>query len=90
MLAFFATVGGIAILAFIAAAFGPLLQRKVDKAMTDVRMERIRQELLRHHAEREKAALEARAKAEAEKKAEVAQVQDDAAAYANAVLNEDK
>jgi hypothetical protein len=90
MLTFFVFMGGVAFAAFMAAAFGPSFMRKVEQASTDVKIERIRQELLKRHAERERAALEARAKVEAETKAEVAAVKDDAAAYANKLLAEDK
>jgi hypothetical protein len=80
----------VAILAFMAAAFGPLLKRKTDKALFDMKVERIRQELLARHEAREKAYREARAASEAAAKAEAEKASHDSVAYANDVLKEDQ
>jgi hypothetical protein len=87
---FVAIVASICIGAFVMAAFGPLLKRKVDRATHDMRMERLRQELLARHEAREKAYREARAASEAAAKAEAEKASHDSVAYANDVLKEDQ
>jgi Tfp pilus assembly protein FimT len=86
---FLAAIGALAVVSFVMAAFAPLFKQRLDKAAMDVRMERIRQELLARHEAREKAAREAREAAEAAVKAEAEKASHDSVAYANDVLKED-